>query len=150
MSVEPFVYDILDSAEHIRVIRVDPDLDEDGNIICSLSHATGDMEYGCLSYMWEGVSGADRMIIINGKVFAVRRNLYDFLHRVRTLCPNQPLWIDAMSLNQMNDLERNTQVQRMCDIYAEATRVYAWLGVDSDLDYLFAIMEDFAKPRPTS
>lgn len=38
------------------------------------------------------------------------------------------LWIDAISIDQNNIMERNHQVQMMAEIYSSAVEVYAWLG----------------------
>ena len=38
------------------------------------------------------------------------------------------LWIDAISIDQMNSQEKSEQVPRMGRIYSLARRVIAWLG----------------------
>jgi hypothetical protein len=45
--------------------------------------------------------------------------------------PSTPLWIDALCIDQSNTRERNHQVQLMGRIYAQATCVIAWLGIDA-------------------
>ena len=42
--------------------------------------------------------------------------------------PMQPLWIDAICIDQSNVAERSHVVQRMGDIYASASCVIIWLG----------------------
>jgi hypothetical protein len=42
------------------------------------------------------------------------------------------LWIDAMSINQSSDRERNHQVALMRKIYSYANEVYIWLGPEKD------------------
>jgi hypothetical protein len=41
-------------------------------------------------------------------------------------------WIDAISIQQSNDLEKNHQVGMMSDIYSQAELVLAWLGEERD------------------
>ena len=41
---------------------------------------------------------------------------------------DQPLWIDAICLNQEDDEEKSKQVPRMSDIYSLAEEVIFWLG----------------------
>jgi len=43
------------------------------------------------------------------------------------------LWIDALSIGQLNTLERNHQVWQMGRIHEGAQRVIAWMGDDVDL-----------------
>jgi hypothetical protein len=74
--------------------------------------------YSCLSYMW-GESVTEYEVILNGRSFHVRKNLYQFL-RMASRHPKHmrsALWIDAMCIDQNNDVEKGHQVKRMGDIY---------------------------------
>lgn len=85
--------------------------------------------YDALSYVW----GDDTIlhgIQINGQLFHVRQNLYDFLQTAKRLSWTSAIWIDAVCIDQHNINERNTQVRMMTDIYKSATTVRAWLGQD--------------------
>lgn len=42
------------------------------------------------------------------------------------------IWIDAICINQQDDLEKNHQVAMMSDIYQRALRVLVWLGESSE------------------
>ena len=116
------------SQPSIRLIHIERDLTPDGFIQCRIFNATTDAPYSCLSYMW-GTSPPSRTIVINGKLFRVRGNLYDFLvvARLRRM-PGQWLWIDALCINQEDVAERNHQVQQMGQIYRNARMVIIWLG----------------------
>jgi hypothetical protein len=46
------------------------------------------------------------------------------------------MWIDALSINQDNDLEKSRQVRAMGKIYSSAQAVFCWLGWDNIDDYL--------------
>ncbi|OAL43075.1 heterokaryon incompatibility, partial [Pyrenochaeta sp. DS3sAY3a] len=83
--------------------------------------------YSCLSYMW-GDPEEQHAILINGKTFKVRRNLWDFLRVAQTKLFNNFLWIDALCIDQQNTQERNHQVQQMGNIYSRAKTVLLWLG----------------------
>ncbi len=48
-------------------------------------------------------------------------------HKSRPYRP-ELLWIDSVCIDQTNDLERNSQVQLMREIYSKAQRVIVWLG----------------------
>jgi Heterokaryon incompatibility protein (HET) len=92
-----------------------------------LRELSGQYTYQALSYNW----GEDKKmdIVINGKIFQVRENLYHFLDE----CQRTPLiynyvWIDQICINQETVCERNHQVQLMGRIFGSAIQVIAWLG----------------------
>jgi hypothetical protein len=132
-TVPSFVYEPLNSANFsIRLLEVYPD-DENGPVQVRLweSRAPGVEQYRCLSYMWGTPSGGVFEITLNGCVFRVRENLYHFLRTAGQRFPNTALWIDAISINQEDDVEKGRQVSRMADIYLEAAETIIWLGSDA-------------------
>ena len=50
----------------------------------------------------------------------------------QTLTASRPMWIDAISINQEDTLERNSQVAIMSDIYSRAESVIVWLGIEDE------------------
>ncbi|KAI1157524.1 heterokaryon incompatibility protein-domain-containing protein [Nemania serpens] len=58
----------------------------------------------------------------------VTSNLWKLLRDIRQADTDRYLWIDAISINQDDDLERGHQVQRMQVIYSGAERVLFYLG----------------------
>jgi hypothetical protein len=83
-----------------------------------------------LSYVW-GKGPEDKLIIVNGCKFYVRANLDSALRHIRRHRETravQPLWVDAICINQENDAEKSAQVALMKEIYATAYRVIVWLG----------------------
>lgn len=58
----------------------------------------------------------------------VTQNLYDALSNLATGTFGALLWIDAISIDQKNTPERNSQVKLMGDIYSSANHVVVWLG----------------------
>ncbi|KAK3319498.1 heterokaryon incompatibility protein-domain-containing protein [Cercophora scortea] len=58
----------------------------------------------------------------------ITRNLASALRHLRYPDRERTLWIDAISINQGDDSEREQQVWRMTDIYRSAYRVVIWLG----------------------
>ena len=119
--------------DHIRTLRVLPDL-KDGHIQCKLEETSmaEPSFYACLSYVW-GHPGVSRTILLNDTIFAVRRNLFEFLETARQRF-HRPLWIDAISINQFDIHEKNEQVMQMGEIYRNASVVIAWLGDFPQLD----------------
>jgi len=117
----------------IRLIRVLPSQtdDESERIRCSMRSATLEDDYSCLSYVW-GKSRPGKWIQVDGKELWVRQNLWNFLNVARARSDLQTwFWIDALSIDQDNVVERQHQVQQMGLIFSSAKMVYAWFGQDA-------------------
>ncbi|PMD13834.1 HET-domain-containing protein [Hyaloscypha hepaticicola] len=101
--------------------------------VCTLLNdkwVAGGTSYEALSYVW-GDANDRKMIVLNGVVFQVTRNLYSALRHLRYTDRSRTLWIDAICIDQGNVLERNHQVESMGNIYENCKRVILWLG-DAD------------------
>ncbi|PVI01826.1 hypothetical protein DM02DRAFT_504681, partial [Periconia macrospinosa] len=94
--------------------------------------------YNALSYVWgpDDVATNDS-IIIDGSPQVIRKNLSNALavlakaeFRAENIECSEPfyLWVDAICINQSDDEEKARVVPHMGLIYADASRVYAWLG----------------------
>ncbi|KAI1376963.1 heterokaryon incompatibility protein-domain-containing protein [Hypoxylon crocopeplum] len=90
--------------------------------------ATADFE--ALSYVW-GTTMFPYNIKVNGKDFYVTYNLFSALHELRRPDRNRIVWIDALCINQADDVEKSYQVGLMKTIYSKASRVIVWLGTGS-------------------
>jgi hypothetical protein len=91
-------------------------------------------QYSCLSYVW-GSKDKTSGIVLNGHDHLIHRNLHCQLLRLRANGVTQPLWCDAICINQADFRERGTQVGMMGRIFSGADRVF--FGVDEEgLDML--------------
>ncbi|PQE17503.1 heterokaryon incompatibility protein [Rutstroemia sp. NJR-2017a BBW] len=105
-----------------------------GRIRCSL--ITVDLEsasrlaYEPLSYCW-GSQKNPKSIFLGHSKFAVGRNLYHALKRLRYRNNVRVLWCDAICIDQSNIQEKNHQIPMMKRIYENGIRTIAWLGEDS-------------------
>jgi hypothetical protein len=154
-----FQHTLLDLNSHtIRLVKISRQLTWDGLIQCQMKHLTGnnasndrladqkgemyqpsgasnqkqpEESYTCLSYTW-GDTSPEYSIKINGKPYHVRNNLWEFLDTIRTWEEMNEFWfwIDAMCIDQKNNIERNHQMQQMGAIYSQADRVIIWLCRD--------------------
>ncbi|KAF7670893.1 hypothetical protein GT037_011021 [Alternaria burnsii] len=88
-------------------------------------------QYIAGSYVW-GPPEPSKTILLDGKRFKVRENLFHFLRAFRNRHQSQVIWIDAICINQEDVEERNHQVQVMKRIYSSAKCVNCWLGHDAD------------------
>ena len=85
-------------------------------------------EYSALSYVW-GESRPQCQIKLDGKAVHFRPNLYYFLFYARG-DTSRFWWIDAICINQADDLEKSSQVRRMTEIFENARMVCVWLVSD--------------------
>lgn len=145
-------YTALDTSQHqIRLLHLTPSSNRRHSIVChfsitSLSAGGQHCDYEALSYAW-GEPVLDRTVQIGGTQFAVTANLLSILRALRYGDRVRRLWIDAISIDQHNVLERSHQVSRMNDIYSKASNVIVWLGEPrSDAALAFEFLRDFGNP----
>ena len=132
-----YIYETLDTTRRqMRLIEVYYGTDYpylvNGSIYfgCAIhTHDTDKMPpYVALSYTW-GAPLPVRRVWINGKHWAVRDNLYNFLTYFADseMHENEHLWVDSLCINQKDTRERNHQVSMMADIYRDSQFVITWL-----------------------
>lgn len=127
-----FTYQALTSPTSIRLVTL-PRRSGDESLELSLEHAKlGMCSYEALSYEWKLQSDGDPVIKIDAQPVRIRRNLYDALQHIRLEHQDRCLWIDALCINQIDEDEKNRQVQMMGKIFAGAERVVSWLGLADD------------------
>ncbi|ODM20286.1 hypothetical protein SI65_03339 [Aspergillus cristatus] len=122
--------------EEIRVIALLPGGDSEP-VKCRLIHVPifGGLKYDALSYTW-GVEPEESTIRLNELVLPVRLNLLQALLALRRRTETRFLWIDAICINQSDVDEKTREVQRLRQVYAQASKVVIWLGSsteDSDI-----------------
>lgn len=106
-------------------------------------------EYEALSYTW-GSKDESANMKLNGQWFPVTPNLLAALQQLRLSQgkngeSKRKLWIDAICINQSDNIEKSQQVMRMKDIYANASQVLIWLGKPDRLSgTAFDTLERFA------
>jgi hypothetical protein len=98
-------------------------------IKCTLTagHIDALPRYEAVSYVW-GSQVNPQKIDLNGVLFFITQNLHKALTRLRTRTEDRLLWIDALTVNQSDILERNAQVRKMLTIYNSAEAVLAYIG----------------------
>ncbi|KAH7082088.1 heterokaryon incompatibility protein-domain-containing protein [Paraphoma chrysanthemicola] len=107
--------------------------EEDPFIRCQFAYTLvkfPDESYDVLSYCWGPKAQAQKMIYLNDVPIMVYESLFLALEQLKN--STRPLWIDALCIQQSNLIEKNDQIALMGEIYARATRVIIWLGVDAD------------------
>lgn len=119
---------------NIRLVKLHPARTLDADIVIELvTNETDRPSYEALSWCWgKPKSGWNRPIRARGDggdhCFRISANLESALRHLRFTDKFRILWIDAMSIDQTNSLEKNRQVPMMSEIYGRAQRVCVWLG----------------------
>jgi hypothetical protein len=152
-ELKPLRHEPLDQEKNeVRLITSVPSIYKKGEICLQYQMRKFSLDscpnFRALSYTW-GSPGNLRTIIINGAQLKVRRNLYKFLLRLNDADDREIFirwyWIDQISIDQENILERNHQVGLMQEIYSKAQTVHAWLGEDTGGDS--AVLECIVRGR---
>lgn len=116
----------------IRLLRVDKTSGaEEEYLQCSLVHTmlNFDVEhlpYAAASYCW-GSDRSQALIYLDNQKVWVPNSAASTL-RVLARKPGEHIWIDAICINQQDDVEKSWQVAMMKDIYTQANQVRIRLG----------------------
>lgn len=130
-----------DGPPQFRLMKLDPG-PWDQPLRCTLQTLplNGAPHYKALSYAWDnGLDSstsepANLSVECNGISVAVSSNLYAALKRLRDVESPVHVWVDAICINQRDDLERTHQVQLMRDIYRKSHEVAIWLSEETKHD----------------
>jgi hypothetical protein len=130
-----FKYYLLETPNTIRLVWQEPSNDpsQHGKVQLQLRHAELSeisKQYLALSYLW-GNPAKVHTVSLNGADFGVTDNLMYFLWREQPQEP-QLFWIDAICINQNDNVEKSGQIPRMREIYENAAVVHAELGPASE------------------
>ncbi|KAI2779902.1 heterokaryon incompatibility protein-domain-containing protein [Daldinia loculata] len=143
-----FTYPPLPTGEDaIRILNLQPG-DFFSPLVCFLTPATfkSRPRYVALSYTWgepysECVKKASKLspasrtdtrkpinITVNGCTFDAGSNLKVAIQHLRSATVSLLLWVDAICINQEDNVEKSAQVAMMSSIYKRAITVVAWIG----------------------
>ncbi|KEF57896.1 uncharacterized protein A1O9_05817 [Exophiala aquamarina CBS 119918] len=154
-SSSNFLYDPLEEGQ-IRLLRflTEPAAGNE-TLRFELFHAKLSQrpQYTALSYSW-GMNRKDALAIteVNGQEFPVTPNLAAALRR---MLQNgiSVIWVDAISIDQGNAIEKSKEVTRMFAIYRIAREVVVWLGqyeisglIEDEVKYLHNLVEHTKDP----
>lgn len=138
-----------------RLLQIFDGANDDPLVAAMMSfELTDNVNYEALSHCW-GNGDKSKAIEVNNEDIAITAELHAALLRIRadTKQSITPLrvWVDAICINQQDDLEKSHQVILMRDIFAGASMVRAWLGVDNEFTRIaFDILERFSQDDGTA
>lgn len=171
-----YSYAPLPGNDFIRILELKPSLDEEAPLqsrlqIARLGH--DDYPYDAMSYTWgEPVFSETLYIDVTppnqdsaiGGLYPFLRSLWDWsserLYRIG-ITPNlskmlqnmrhplrtRRLWVDALCINQQDDVEKSHQIPLMFRIYQQASRVVIWLGDSIEDQERMRLLSIFARRR---
>lgn len=129
---------LLDPESDIRLVQVDLSGERDGEIQCTITPYAADKAppYVAISYTWGDMSYT-RSISVNGKKLSIGLNSWMVLWQARLHQLASPLWMDVLSIDQANDVEKGIQVGMMGRIYKTAMYTLVSLGAhENDSGFL--------------
>ncbi|RBR26180.1 uncharacterized protein FIESC28_00963 [Fusarium coffeatum] len=155
MNIQPIPYQPLKS-DAIRLLHVHPGTSNSISVDIHTVETSANQTFWALSYVW-GARENPAVILLNGQPFSITRNLYNALieyrrHTFENGTEEKALiWVDAICINQNDNVEKSVQVPRMSDIYGKCQHVLAWLGPveNKDEDTISKLSEklkDFKSP----
>lgn len=129
-----FKYYPLETPNTIRLVWQEPSNgpSQHGKVQLQLRHAELSeisKQYFALSDLWG--NPAKVHTVLNGAHFGVTDNLMYFLRREQPQEP-QLFWIDAICINQNDNVEKSRQIPWMQEIYENASVVHAEFGPASE------------------
>ena len=124
----------------LRLAQVDLSRDEDSEIHCTISTyaMSNSPPYTAISYTW-GDTSKRRGIWVGESRLNIGHNSWLALWQARLHLLQRPLWIwiDVLSIDQTNYIEKSIQVGLMGDIFQSAVQVLASVGAhENDSEYL--------------
>ena len=129
-----FKYVAINALTHVRLLLILP-RKPSNKIFCSVKIVPltnlSQTHYKALSYTWGHAFTVDDIqeIQVDRQQFFIRQNLFDFLNTISVKGESELLFIDAICINQLDNRERQSQVQEISRIYRNADETIAWLGV---------------------
>jgi hypothetical protein len=126
----PYSYIPLESAQHTRIVELEPALDISNPLRCRLVQVNlrDEFAYEAISYTWGSPVFSHDLFFDDKTLMNITPSLSDALRRFRLPLSTRRLWVDAVCINQSDNSEKSTQIPLMARIFGEAQRVLVWLG----------------------
>lgn len=154
-------YAPLPGNDFIRVLELKPSVNNEAPLQSSLQIARlgyDDYPYDVMSYTWGEPVFSQTLYIettppskgpSNGGLhpIGITTNLSKMLQNMRHPLHTRRLWVDALCINQKDDVEKSHQIPLMFQIYQQASRVVIWLGDSIEDQKRMRLLSIFARRR---
>ncbi|KAJ4033752.1 hypothetical protein NW761_006521 [Fusarium oxysporum] len=130
--LQPNIYTPLPSPSHIRVLFIQPGVNED-TLVASfelLDLNAANIRFEAISYQWSECGGQKAPMRLGGEQMSINAYLRSILLHLRREQHIRVVWADALCINQSDHAERLQQVSIMQKIYSQAFRVIGFVGKD--------------------
>ncbi|EXK36392.1 hypothetical protein FOXG_13317 [Fusarium oxysporum f. sp. lycopersici 4287] len=130
--LQPNIYTPLPSPSHIRVLFIQPGVNED-TLVASfelLDLNAANIRFEAISYQWSECGGQKASMRLGGEQMSINAYLRNILLHLRREQHIRVMWADALCINQSDHAERLQQVSIMQKIYSQAFRVIGFVGKD--------------------
>jgi Heterokaryon incompatibility protein (HET) len=142
-----YPYQPMDNArKDVRIVTIHPGRFDDP-IECDLESVHLEEKFGtcsiqeALSYVW-GDPKILLPITLGGQSVSITVNLKSALRHLRYNDKPRKMWIDALSINQADNVEKGHQVALMRQIYRRTSEVIVWLGTSKNGELAFEIFRE--------
>ncbi|KAL9638101.1 MAG: hypothetical protein Q9204_001616 [Flavoplaca sp. TL-2023a] len=127
-----YQYEPLTNNVAIRLLELKPAISSDLLLQCELllCEASAIPAYEAVSYVWGSDQCPQTLQLPTGHL-KITESLASALKGFRFRDKSRLLWVDAVCINQSDNVEKARQVSQMVKIYGNAARVLAWLGENS-------------------
>ena len=130
----PYEHIPLESKRSMRLVKISP-ADSWAPLKCEIIQVDtldNAPAYEAILYTWGDYRIRHPLVCgPEGQILQVSESCISVLRRIRLSDVPRVVWVDAICINQDDDLERNTQVAMMGQIYHQAIRVIIDLGEES-------------------
>lgn len=154
-------YAPLPGDDYIRILGLEPSMDNEAPLRSTLQIARlghDDYPYDAMSYTWGEPLFSQRLYIETilpnkdpsyGGLYpiGITPNLSKLLRNMRHPLRTRRLWVDAICINQQDDVEKSHQIPLMFRIYQQASRVVIWLGDSIEDQKRMRLLSIFARRR---
>lgn len=146
-----FVYSHLQVQQEIRLLSVTSGDSAATPCLFSLSiWSRADVpDYETLSYVWGDNNRRHKLQFKDGTFLMITDSLAEAIPRLAKCSSTKLFWIDQVSINQADLLERNQNVKIMGNIYRQCFRVLIILTFDNKCDSHLSKLLDVAEDNDT-
>jgi len=127
----PFVYKSLDGPKDICVLILHAGTPSEPLRATIRHDPITRASYEAISYTW-GDDSRPCSILVDGCLISITRYLFNALVNIRWRHEDRKLWADSICIHQADNKEKSAQVALMPEIYAQASRLLGYLGVQAD------------------
>lgn len=151
-SSSPELYRSLNTEDReVRILHLEPgSFTDDIEIRLEVVSIENQPYYEALSYVWGTKKSPRKVLVDDTHKVEIIENLDCALRHLRYRSEHRVLWIDALCINQENDLECNSQVELMGLIYERCAEVLIWLRPDPENRFEHVIRHITDGTAPTS